>query len=116
VIASGAVMIPPGGSLIGLIKDRQWCRHRLHRADRVGQILTEKDALVQVRHGRPLFLLATPSRLAVSGTEVEGRWLMSRYNKHFGHLHVLKDVSLDVARGDVVILGLSGSSRHLPVA
>ena len=33
-------------------------------------------------------------------------------NKHFGHLHVLKDVSLDVARREVVvIIGPSGSGK-----
>ena len=33
-------------------------------------------------------------------------------NKHFGHLHVLKDVSLSVARGEVVvIIGPSGSGN-----
>ena len=33
-------------------------------------------------------------------------------NKHFGHLHVLKDVSLSVCRGEVVvIIGPSGSGK-----
>lgn len=33
-------------------------------------------------------------------------------NKHFGSLHVLKDVNLDVARGEVVVLiGASGSGK-----
>lgn len=33
-------------------------------------------------------------------------------NKHFGHLHVLRDINLDVARGKVVaILGPSGSGK-----
>jgi glutamate transport system ATP-binding protein len=33
-------------------------------------------------------------------------------NKHFGDLHVLKDIDLDVARGEVVvILGPSGSGK-----
>jgi glutamate transport system ATP-binding protein len=33
-------------------------------------------------------------------------------NKHFGALHVLKDIDLDVDRGEViVVLGPSGSDR-----
>src|SRR5512135_993240 len=33
-------------------------------------------------------------------------------NKHFGDLHVLRDIDLDVARGEVVvILGPSGSGK-----
>ncbi|MDT5010828.1 MAG: glutamate transport system ATP-binding protein [Mycobacterium sp.] len=33
-------------------------------------------------------------------------------NKHFGELHVLKDINLDVDRGEVVvILGPSGSGK-----
>ena len=33
-------------------------------------------------------------------------------NKHFGQLHVLKDVSLSVRRGEVVvIIGPSGSGK-----
>jgi glutamate transport system ATP-binding protein len=38
--------------------------------------------------------------------------VMSEVNKHFGPLHVLKDVDLDVARGEVVVvIGPSGSGK-----
>ena len=37
---------------------------------------------------------------------------LSRVNKHFGTLHVLNDITLDVARGEVVVvLGPSGSGK-----
>ncbi|TVU71928.1 MULTISPECIES: amino acid ABC transporter ATP-binding protein [Cobetia] len=37
---------------------------------------------------------------------------MDKINKHFGNLHVLKDVELDVAAGEVVvIIGASGSGK-----
>jgi glutamate transport system ATP-binding protein len=37
---------------------------------------------------------------------------MARVNKHFGPLHVLKDIDLEVARGDVVVvIGPSGSGK-----
>jgi glutamate transport system ATP-binding protein len=37
---------------------------------------------------------------------------LDQVNKHFGELHVLKDVTLDVARGQVVVvLGPSGSGK-----
>ncbi|HEU0127136.1 MAG TPA: ATP-binding cassette domain-containing protein, partial [Pseudonocardiaceae bacterium] len=37
---------------------------------------------------------------------------MSRVDKHFGSLHVLRDINLDVARGEViVVLGPSGSGK-----
>jgi glutamate transport system ATP-binding protein len=37
---------------------------------------------------------------------------MSGVNKHFGPLHVLKDIDLDVARGEVlVVIGPSGSGK-----
>src|ERR1700758_319453 len=37
---------------------------------------------------------------------------LRRVNKHFGSLHVLKDIDLDVARGEVVVLlGPSGSGK-----
>ncbi|OBI84923.1 amino acid ABC transporter ATP-binding protein [Mycobacterium sp. E740] len=37
---------------------------------------------------------------------------LSGVNKHFGSLHVLKDINLDVARGEViVVLGPSGSGK-----
>jgi glutamate transport system ATP-binding protein len=38
--------------------------------------------------------------------------VMAQVNKHFGPLHVLKDVDLEVARGDVVVvIGPSGSGK-----
>ena len=38
--------------------------------------------------------------------------VLERVNKHFGHLHVLIDIDLEVARGEVVIvLGPSGSGK-----
>jgi glutamate transport system ATP-binding protein len=37
---------------------------------------------------------------------------MARVNKHFGPLHVLKDIDLDVSRGEVlVVIGPSGSGK-----
>jgi glutamate transport system ATP-binding protein len=37
---------------------------------------------------------------------------MARVNKHFGPLHVLKDIDLEVARGEVVVvIGPSGSGK-----
>src|ERR1700750_1128936 len=37
---------------------------------------------------------------------------LQEVNKHFGDLHVLKDINLDVDRGEVVvILGPSGSGK-----
>ncbi|GGG50310.1 putative glutamate ABC transporter, ATP-binding protein [Kocuria dechangensis] len=37
---------------------------------------------------------------------------MSHVNKHFGDLHVLKDINLEVARGEVVVvIGPSGSGK-----
>ena len=37
---------------------------------------------------------------------------MKAVNKHFGDLHVLKDINLDVVRGEViVVLGPSGSGK-----
>src|SRR5436305_14843164 len=37
---------------------------------------------------------------------------LQEVNKHFGDLHVLKDINLDVERGEVVvILGPSGSGK-----
>jgi len=37
---------------------------------------------------------------------------VKKINKHFGHLHILKDVDLEVSRGEVVvIIGPSGSGK-----
>ncbi|MHC9037984.1 ATP-binding cassette domain-containing protein, partial [Cobetia marina] len=37
---------------------------------------------------------------------------MQKINKHFGSLHVLKDIDLEVAQGEVVvIIGASGSGK-----
>ena len=37
---------------------------------------------------------------------------MQRVNKHFGDLHVLRDIDLEVGRGQVVVvLGPSGSGK-----
>ncbi|NJC23022.1 glutamate transport system ATP-binding protein [Arthrobacter pigmenti] len=38
--------------------------------------------------------------------------LLKKVNKHFGELHVLKDINLEVARGEVVVvIGPSGSGK-----
>src|SRR5919204_3898146 len=38
--------------------------------------------------------------------------VLERVNKHFGPLHVLKDIDLEVSRGEVVVvLGPSGSGK-----
>src|SRR3954451_16009063 len=37
---------------------------------------------------------------------------MAKVNKHFGELHVLRDIDLDVAAGEVVVvIGPSGSGK-----
>ncbi|MGH3998600.1 MAG: ATP-binding cassette domain-containing protein, partial [Pseudonocardiaceae bacterium] len=37
---------------------------------------------------------------------------LDQVNKHFGSLHVLRDINLEVARGEVVVvLGPSGSGK-----
>src|SRR5512145_1894766 len=54
------------------------------------------------------------SRCMTSGAAVTGEPLvvLEKVNKHFGDLHVLKDVDLTVHRGEVVvILGPSGSGK-----
>jgi glutamate transport system ATP-binding protein len=56
---------------------------------------------------------ATPS---AAGTSAPGSGdalvRMSHVNKHFGDLHVLKDINLEVARGEVVVvIGPSGSGK-----
>ena len=53
----------------------------------------------------------TPPPPAVSGTDAP-LVSLKRVNKHFGDLHVLRDIDLDVARGEVVVvIGPSGSGK-----
>jgi glutamate transport system ATP-binding protein len=48
----------------------------------------------------------------VTGTSAEPLIVLDRVNKWFGSLHVLRDVSLTVARGEVVVVvGPSGSGK-----
>jgi glutamate transport system ATP-binding protein len=60
------------------------------------------------RHGP----LATAWGTTVVGAVTDPLVAMSEVNKHFGRLHVLKDVDLEVARGEVVVvIGPSGSGK-----
>ena len=48
----------------------------------------------------------------VGGTSERPLVLLEGVNKHFGDLHVLKDIELEVARGEVVVvIGPSGSGK-----
>jgi glutamate transport system ATP-binding protein len=53
-----------------------------------------------------------PERSARSEPTGEPLVVLDGVNKHFGHLHVLKDIDLTIHRGDVVVvLGPSGSGK-----
>jgi glutamate transport system ATP-binding protein len=56
---------------------------------------------------------ATPSAAGASAAgSGDALVRMSHVNKHFGDLHVLKDINLEVARGEVVVvIGPSGSGK-----
>jgi len=68
----------------------------------------------------PIGLQKDPSPAAAPADEPAGEWVanpdalvqMHQVQKHFGPLHVLKDIELEVGRGEVVVvIGPSGSGK-----
>src|SRR5690349_24527104 len=56
--------------------------------------------------------MAEPAPVSTSPTTSEPLVVLDKVNKHFGDLHVLKDIDLTVHSGEVVILiGPSGSGK-----
>ncbi|TWP33817.1 amino acid ABC transporter ATP-binding protein [Leekyejoonella antrihumi] len=56
--------------------------------------------------------LSTPAADAVAAATGEPLIVLTGVNKHFGDLHVLRDIDLTVAKGEVVVvLGPSGSGK-----
>ncbi|MPV37057.1 amino acid ABC transporter ATP-binding protein [Georgenia subflava] len=57
-------------------------------------------------------LTPVTARSGTAGTPGEPLVVLSDVNKHFGELHVLKDINLTVSRGEVVVvIGPSGSGK-----
>ena len=54
----------------------------------------------------------TPARGTCEGGWMEPLVVLDRVNKHFGELHVLKDITTTIAKGEVVVvIGPSGSGK-----